>query len=179
MHILDIAQNSISAGASLVEIAVTEDEKQNVFSFSVSDNGKGMSPAFLKKVTDPFTTTRTTRRVGLGLPLLKAACRQAGGELDIWSEPGVGTRVTATFGYDNIDRQPLGDIAGTMMSLITLNPQIDFCYRHKVGENEFSADTREMKEILGGVPLSTPEVALWLAGYFKENIQNLYGGCTI
>ncbi len=173
LHILDIAQNSIAAQASLVEISVDEDVKGDTLTIVIRDNGKGMSPEMLRRVTDPFTTGRTTRKVGLGIPLIKLAAETTGGLFKISSTLGVGTTLTAVFGYKHIDRQPLGDIAGTMLSLITAHEAIDFLYTHKVGEQIFIMDTRELKKVLGGVSFNEPEVYTWLSGYLSEGEAEL------
>ena len=174
LHILDIVQNSISAGAGVITIEITEDAAADFLKFIITDNGRGMSKDFIDKVMDPFTTSRTTRKVGLGIPLLKHACEACGGSLQITSAVGEGTAVTALFGYSHIDRQPLGDMAETMHGLITSHEKVDFVYRHTVNEKSFSADTREIKTILGGVPLGEPEVLLWLLEYLRDGEQSLY-----
>lgn len=168
LHILDIVQNSISAGASLIGVSILESSDEDLFTVKISDNGKGMSEELVKKVTDPFTTSRTTRKVGLGIPLFKAAAELTGGSFEINSELGRGTVVTAVFVRSSIDRQPLGDIAGTMLGLFTSYESIDFVYMHELDGKFFKADTRDIKKILGGVSFSQPEVYLWLADYLKE-----------
>ena len=173
LHILDIAKNSVKAKASLIEIAVLEDEEKNLLSIGIFDNGCGMTEEFLKTVRDPFSTTRTTRKVGMGIPLFEAASVQCGGGLDITSEVGVGTKVTTTFELDHIDRAPLGDMAGTIKTLIWGSPEIDFLYRHEKNGQEFILDTRELKNVLGGVPLDTPDVLEWIEGYIKEGLEGI------
>lgn len=170
LHILDIAKNSVKAKASLVEIAVTEDEEKNLLTIGIFDDGCGMSEEFLKTVKDPFSTTRTTRKVGMGISLFEAASVQCGGELNITSKEGVGTKVTATFKYDHIDRAPLGDTKGTMLTLISGSPEIDFLYRHTKNGKEFCLDTREIRSVLGDVPLDMPDVLSWLDGYISEGL---------
>ena len=176
LHILDIVQNSITARATLIEVGIVEDALADVLDIRIQDNGIGMDDEKVKKVLDPFYTTRTTRRVGLGIPLYREAALSTGGEFQIESKVGAGTTVFARFGLSHIDRQPLGDIAGVMFTLVTCNPDIDFVYTHRVGENAFTADTREMKRILDGVPLSDGNVGMWLKSYLDEGISNLYGG---
>ena len=177
LNILDIAQNSISAGASLVEVTINKQEKNDSLVISVKDNGKGMSEEFLKTVENPFVTTRKTRKVGLGISFFKQAAEMTEGYLKIDSKLGVGTTITAFFKYSHIDRQPLGDVAGTMTALCTLNPDIDFRLDYIVGDNDFQFDTMEVREQLGDdVPLSTPSVADFLNEYIKENIDILSGG---
>lgn len=174
LHILDIVQNSITAGAKLIDVAVVEDSESDELTITVTDNGKGMPEDMVRNVTDPFTTGRTTRRVGLGIPLLKLATEMTGGGMSIESEVGKGTKISATFGLSHIDRQPLGDMASTMHQLIIMNENTDFLYTHKVDSNEFILDTRQVKELLGGVSLSTHEVMVWLLEYLKENEDLLY-----
>jgi hypothetical protein len=173
LHILDIAQNSVVANATLVEITVDENEEADTLTVSVKDNGKGMDEDMVKRVVDPFTTGRTTRKVGLGIPLIKLAAENTGGKLSLESEPGVGTMLTAVFGLNSIDRQPLGDMAETMLGMVTSYENVDFLYLHKVNEKEFSFDTREIKKILGDVSLKEPEVYMWLSGYLKEGEAEL------
>lgn len=173
LHILDIAENSVKAKASLIEITVSEDVKKNLLTIEIKDNGCGMSEEFLKRVKDPFSTTRTTRRVGMGLSLFEAAAQQCGGGLKISSREGIGTDVVVTFALNHIDRAPLGDMAGTMQTLIGGSPDIDFHYRHTKGGKEFVLDTAEMRKTLGGVPLDTPEVVLWIGDYVNEGINEL------
>ena len=170
---MDIVQNSIAAGATLVEVDIKEEPEADILEFSVTDNGCGMDEDTLARVVDPYTTGRTTRRVGLGIPLLKHAAQSTGGELSLWSKPKVGTKVTASFGYRHIDRAPLGDMAQTMLQLFTSFEDVDFVYRHKIKDKEFFADTREIKNILNGVSLKNPEVVLWLSEYLKENEDDI------
>lgn len=174
LHILDIMQNSITAGADLITLELIEDTEADILKFSVTDNGKGMSPEMAKAVIDPFTTGRTTRKVGLGIPLLKLAAENTGGGIELSSEVGVGTVISAVFGYSHIDRQPLGNMAETMLGIFTSHEDIDFVYKHRFNNKEYTVDTRELKSILGGVPFTQPEVMLWLSDFLKENEQELY-----
>lgn len=174
LNILDIAQNSISAKASLIEIELCE--KNSVLTVRISDNGKGMSPEQLQRVRDPFFTTRTTRKVGMGIPLFKMAAEMTGGSFDIESVLGKGTTVTAVFRTDSIDFTPVGDMAATMCSLISMNTDIDFLYRRIIGEREFTLDTRQMREILGEVSLSSPEVTEFITDFICENTREITGG---
>lgn len=173
LHILDIAKNSTKAEASLVEITVDEDEKNNSLKIVIADDGAGMSEEFVKTVTNPFSTTRTTRKVGLGIPLFLLAAEQCGGGLEITSKEGVGTTVLAEFMYDHIDRAPLGDMASTVVTLVSGSPQTEFIYKHKKDSREFLMDTRKIKEILEGVPIDSPEVITWLYNYIEEGINEL------
>ncbi len=174
LNILDVAQNSITAGASLITIEIDESLVDNTLLIGIYDNGKGMSEEQVKSVIDPFFTTRTTRKVGMGIPLFKMAAEQTGGGLEIESEIGVGTRVRAHFKTDSVDFTPLGDVASTVQMLITMNTDRDFLYKHSVDGKEFVADTREIKGILGDVPLDTYEVSQWILEFIKENTEVLY-----
>lgn len=173
LHILDIAKNSVKAKATVIEIDVKEDIDNNLLTIVIRDNGCGMSEDFLKTVKDPFSTTRTTRKVGMGISLFESAAIQCGGKLDITSKVGVGTTLTAIFELDNIDRAPIGDMAGTMQTLISGSPAIEFIYRHSKNSKEFILDTREIRQVLGDVPLDTPDVLLWIDGYVNEGLCEL------
>lgn len=168
MHILDLAQNSIVAGASLIEIDVIADTNADTLKIAIRDNGKGMSPEFVARVQDPFTTTRTTRRVGLGIPMFAEAARECDGDLAVQSELGKGTMVEATFKLSHIDRAPLGDMASTLIALIAANPNIDFRYRQQIDASEFILDTREIKTQLDGVPINENAVLKWLGEYIIQ-----------
>jgi len=179
LNILDIAQNSIAAEATLVEIDVEEDNTSDRLLIRVKDNGKGMSEDFLKTVEDPFITTRTTRKIGLGISFLKEAAEMTGGSIDLKSELGVGTIITATFVLSHIDRQPIGNLTETIITLVSLNPEIDFIIRYLVNENEFVFSTQEVKELLGeDAALNSPPIVVFLTEYVQEHIENLSGGAT-
>lgn len=169
MHILDLAQNSIAAGATRIEIGVAADSKADTLSISITDNGRGMEPNLLSAVTDPFTTTRTTRRVGLGVPMMAEAARACGGSFEIDSRPGEGTSLTAGFRLSHIDRAPLGDIAATLVSLVAANPDVSVRYEHTVDGSEFVLDTDEVTARLDGVPINEGPVLRWLADYLREH----------
>ena len=173
LHILDIAQNSVTANASLVEITVDENISADKLTVVIKDNGKGMSEELLAKVVDPFTTGRKTRKVGLGIPLIKMAAEVTGGSFSLESELGVGTTLTAVFKYSSIDRQPLGNMAETMLGMVTSYEKVDFLYTHKVNDKEFVLDTREIKKVLGDVSLAVPDVYMWLSEYLKEGEAEL------
>lgn len=173
MNVLDVAENSVAAGATLITIALTIDTAQKLQTLSIGDNGKGMSPEMVQSVTDPFCTTRKTRKVGLGLPFLKQAAEMTGGAMHIESELGKGTTVTATFTLGHIDLMPLGDMAATVAGLIQCNPELDFVYTASADGEAFTADTREMRALLEGVPLSEPSVALWVREYLQENTEEI------
>lgn len=144
LHILDVVENSIAAGAKRITINIDEQEENDLLEIEIVDDGQGMDEEVAKKVLDPFFTTRTTRRVGLGLPLLAQAARESGGKIEIDSAPGKGTRVKASFGYSHIDRKPMGDIYETLKVLILGNPEVDFLFIHKKGDEEYHLDTKEL-----------------------------------
>lgn len=174
LHILDIMHNSIAADADRVELTLIEDTQTDILSFTIADNGCGMPPEMVAAVIDPFTTSRKTRKVGLGIPLLKLAAENTGGGIRLTSKVGVGTEITAEFVYSHIDRQPLGDMAETMLGIITSYEDVNFVYSHTVDGREFKLETEEIKNILGGVSLKEPEVMLWLRDFLKENEKELY-----
>ena len=170
LNILDVAKNSVVAGASLVEITLTTDS-EGMLTLVIKDDGCGMSEQTVKNVTDPFYTTRTTRKVGLGLPLLKLAAEQTGGFLEIvssQSEQCHGTTVKAVFDTNSIDFMPVGDIVSTVCILIAGSPEIDFYFLDANSEREVSLKTSELREVLGDVSLAEPEVQMWIAEYLKE-----------
>lgn len=173
LHILDIVQNSTRANATLVEIIIEEDAQTNLMSITIKDNGKGMSPEMVKQVEDPFVTSRTTRKVGLGIPLFKQSAAQSGGELHISSEVGIGTTVVATFQMDNIDTPPWGDLPGVVAMLSSGNPEVDFVYDHSYNGNHYTFDTREVKEVLDGIPISEPQIANFLKEMIAENLDEI------
>jgi signal transduction histidine kinase len=176
LNILDIVQNSITAGANLIEIALNISETDDRFEILISDNGKGMSQELLNKITDPFVTTRTTRKVGMGLSLFKYSAESCGGSFDIISTLGKGTAVKAQYIISSIDRMPLGDIAETLISLIVSIEEIDFIFKVKSGKGEGILDMREIKATLQGFPISSNEVIEFLRDYISENLSYLYGG---
>lgn len=167
MHVLDIAQNSIKAGAKLVVVRFEKDAEGKLL-FSVEDDGCGMDPDFLSRVTDPFTTTRTTRKVGLGIPMLKQSAEMCGGSFSIRSEAGRGTQISALFDTRNIDCIPMGDICESLLTLVVLNPDWpEFLFRAVAPQSEAEFDTRQLRQVLGGVSLNEPEVIAWM----KESIE--------
>lgn len=167
LNILDIVENSVKAEAKIVYIDVIA--KDNVLTISIKDDGKGMSEEFLSRVTDPYTTTRTTRKVGMGLPFLKMEAEMAGGTFDIRSKLGEGTVVTTTFTIDHIDRPPLGDLGETMSILISNGDEVDYVLHFVFKDTDFVFDTRELKAQLDGVPMDEPEVLLFIKNYIREN----------
>jgi anti-sigma regulatory factor (Ser/Thr protein kinase) len=176
LHILDIVQNSIAAGGQLIEIGIDENTKADTLTITVTDDGKGMPAEVLELVCDPYYTSRTTRRVGLGIPLLKQNAEQTGGSLRLESAPGKGTRLFAVFGLRHIDRPSLGDVPGVISMLCGANPGLDFVFRHRVEGNEYRLDSREVKEVLEGVPLNEPGVIRFVREMIRENLTELGAG---
>lgn len=174
LHILDIVQNSLEAGATHITIEIDEDLAEDRLTIRVMDNGRGMDAETLRRVTDPFFTTRTTRKVGLGLPLLKAAAEQCNGRLTIQSAPGQGTTVTAEFQHSHIDRAPLGDMPASLMTILLAEQPVEVRYVHRVNERQFVLDTRELREALGDVPLTHPKVRQWLYEYLRQGEAGLW-----
>ncbi len=167
LHILDVAQNSIRAKAKQININITEQAENDLYQIEINDDGSGMSPDQLEKVTDPFFTTRTTRKVGLGIPLLKHTAEQTEGKFDIQSEIGKGTQLKVSLGLSHIDRPIMGDIAGTIMILATNEAESEIKYSHTTPTGTYIFDTIEIKETLEGVPITNPEVQ----GFIKEMIS--------
>jgi len=177
LHILDILQNSVEAGASRVELSVDEDAANDRLTITVRDNGRGMDATQIARATDPFFTTRTTRHVGLGLPLLAAAAEHCDGGLHISSVPGVGTTVEAVFRHSHIDRAPLGNIEGSLLAFMmsdTVAEKCDLRYRHRVDGREFAFDTVDIRRELEDVPLSHPMVRGWLKEFISEGEKDVY-----
>lgn len=170
LNILDVAENSVRAGASLIEIGVFVQTEEDTLTVTIKDDGCGMSKEQVEKVQDPFYTTRTTRRVGLGVPFFKQAAESAGGRFSIMSELGKGTVVEAVFQLSNIDRMPLGDISSTIHTLVVFNEQIHFIYTYRYNENEFVLDTGEFREILGEeISFADLEVSRFIKEYLESN----------
>jgi len=173
LHILDLVQNSLEAGATCIEVQITEDTALNQFVVEVSDNGRGMDQATLERVSDPFFTTRTTRHVGLGIPLFDAAAQRCGGRLSITSQPGIGTSVKAEFQRDNIDRAPLGDMKSTLLGVLLSHQDCELRYVHRVDGRTFELDTKEIRQVLGPVPFTHPAVRAWLEDYLDQEDSEL------
>jgi len=169
LHVLDIAQNSIQAKATLITISVQKEIVPKRLFITVEDNGCGMTEEQLAQVVDPFYTTRTTRPVGLGVPFFKMSAELTGGDFRIESEPEMGTKLTAGYRYDHIDMMPLGDMASTMIALVGANPEIDFRYTFSCDGKEFSMDTHEVKNLLQGLPVNSGEVLGFIRDFIKEN----------
>lgn len=173
LHILDIAENALKAGATKIEIRISEDVQRDWLRIRIIDNGSGMDEAMARKVIDPFVTTRTERRVGLGLPLLAEASRSCGGEVKIRSRPGIKTRVDASFVHSHIDRKPLGDLANTLIMLIVGNPEINFFYYHRRDAKSYCLDTSELRRTLDEIPLSHPDVVTLIRKNIQEGLEEM------
>ena len=173
LNVLDVAQNSVKAKASLIEISVDISTAENRLVIIIKDNGCGMDEETVKRVIDPFYTTRTTRKVGLGVPFFKMSAEMTGGSFNIASEKGKGTEVTAEYVLDSIDRMPLGDMPSTIETLVIYNTDFDFIYRYGVDGESIELNTVQMKDILGGVPLDTPDVAEYIKEFLRENTETV------
>ncbi|MHB8172561.1 MAG: ATP-binding protein [Thermincolia bacterium] len=173
LHVLDVVQNSLRAGASRVEIVINVETGRDLLEIEIIDNGKGLAPGMLEQVADPFFTSRKTRKVGLGLALFKAAAEQCNGSFQIQSQPALGTRVRATFQHSHLDRAPLGSVEETLEALIACNPQVDFLYHHRINHREFHLDTHRIKEDLEPLEINHPKVLAWLKETIKEELTKI------
>ena len=179
LHILDLAENSVRAKASLVRIGVRVDADK-LITLTIADDGCGMDAELLQRVMSPFGTTRTTRKVGMGIPLMAQNARLTGGDIAIESQVGVGTTFTATLHGDSIDCLPLGDLSGTVVSLVTANPDgPDFLRECQSPQGEMQFDTREVRQALGDVSLNEPEVAAWMLEAIREELEPIFGGVIL
>ena len=176
LHILDISQNSLEAGASAIEIEIEENLRDDRLAIEVRDNGRGMDHETAAKAIDPFFTTRTTRRVGLGLPLMAAAAKAAGGDFSIQSQPGKGSVVTAVFQHRHIDRAPLGDIETTLLVILAGQPDKDIVFRHRVEDRVFELDSRNFRE--AGIDLASPEGLAILREVIRKGEAGLQQRCS-
>lgn len=179
LNVLDIAQNSINANSTLIEISVHVFQNDDILKITIKDNGKGMDSHQIEKAIDPFFTTRNTRKVGLGLPFFKLSSELTNGNFSIISEKGKGTTVCATYILSHIDRAPLGDITETIYDLIVYNDSIDFIYTYAFNDKSFTLDTREFKMLLGDIPLSNPEVSCFVWDFLSENKKETDMGINI
>ncbi|MDR1006284.1 MAG: ATP-binding protein [Bacteroidales bacterium] len=173
MHVLDLLANSTVVGSTRIDLNVKDSLKENVYSFEIIDNGKGMSPSLLAKVTDPYTTTRSTRKVGLGLPLVKMNCEQCNGGFDLKSELGAGTVLRFWFEHNNIDRPPLGDLADAIVFTAAMNEQIRFVYTHTTDDGTYVFDTDEIKSVLDGMSLNNADIIKALRDMINENLKEI------
>lgn len=177
LNILDIAENSLKANASLISIDVLADE--SILTIKIEDNGCGMDGDFLSRVEDPFTTTRTTRKVGMGIPLMKMISEMSGGSFKVESEKGKGTVVTATFQVDHVDRPPLGDISQTIISLVGNLNDCDLIFNFNAFDTQFTLDTRDVRKELDGIPLDEPQILIFLRDLINENIKTNFRGVSL
>lgn len=173
LHILDIAQNSIKAEAECLRIAVIEDLVADKLTIKIKDDGVGMDSETVRKVIDPFYTTRTTRKVGLGIPLFKLSAEQCEGIFEINSQLGKGTEIIAVFKYSHIDRVPLGNMPETIVTIINASEKMDLIYTHRYRDATFTLNTKEIKKLLDGVPITTIDVITWLRDYIAEGLQEI------
>ena len=178
LHILDVVENGIRAGATIIEIEVIELPSQNRLEIIIRDNGRGMTEDEKRKALDPFFTTKSqrTKKFGLGLPFLRQSAQEAGGDMEIISEQGKGTTVRAWFEYDHIDRKPLGDMAATIMTLLIGNPEVDFIFKNRYESKAFELDSREVKRALEPLPVWHPEVAAQVEALIRERLNELRRG---
>ncbi len=172
-HILDIGENSVRAGAKLLKISLDEDSEADLLTVKIIDDGCGISQENIKKVRDPFFTTKNVRRVGLGLPLLAEAAELSGGSMNIESVEGKGTALTVIFKLGHMDRQPMGNIASAVVNLIAGNSGVDFCYKHRCGKKEFTLDTRIIRNEIDNVPLNHPDILEYIRKFMEEGIRSL------
>jgi len=170
LHLLDIAENSIAARATIIKIMVEENTVFDRLRLTVEDNGIGMDKEMAAKVTDPFFTSRTTRKVGLGIPLLKEAAEACNGSLELWSEKGLGTRISIEFQRSHIDRMPLGNLADTYRSLVISSPEINWQLGYRLDDYEFLYDQKEVRDVLGDIPFSDPAVIGYIRKTFEEGL---------
>ncbi len=173
LHILDVAENGVAAGANLIQIVVEEDLRSDRLSIVIEDNGRGMDAEFLSRVLDPFVTTRTTRKVGMGLSLFLQSAQAADGDLRIDSAPGRGTKVEVVMSHSHIDRKPIGNMVDTIVTLICGNPEIDFIYTHRKNGREYVLDTRDIRPELEEIPLNNPEVMLLIRDSIESGLGEL------
>jgi len=171
LHIMDIVENSIAANADLIVIEINENKHEDILKVTIKDNGKGIDNKLLKNIKDPFTTSRKTRRVGLGISLFEAACIRCQGNLSIKSKVNVGTEVIAIMKLSHIDRAPLGRMSETICSFL-LHKDIEIVYKHSVDDKQFVLDTRELKKI-AGEDLNIPEILTWIRVYIDENLDEI------
>jgi hypothetical protein len=180
LNLLDVAENSVRANASCIEILVDIRPKEDSLVIQIEDDGCGMTQEQVAQVQDPFFTTRTTRKVGLGVPFLKQACESTGGSFVIHSEVLKGTKVVATFGLSHIDRMPLGDLNATIYSLVVFHEGIRICYTYRYDGREFTLDTAQLREVLGDdIPFSNAEVSQFIKEYLSTNQEQVDGGIRI
>jgi len=173
MHVYDLMENSTAAGSTLVSLTIRDSLKDNIFHFTIQDNGRGMTPEFLARVTDPYTTSRTTRKVGLGLPLIKMNTENCGGGMNITSQVGVGTRLEFWFQHNHWDRPPMGDLPGTLVLLLSAHQDIHFVITYTTDVDTFQLDTDELREALGDMSLNDIHIINYLREMITENLREI------
>ena len=173
LHILDIAQNSVVAEAREIRIAIIEDIADDKLIIRIKDDGRGMDQETLEKVVDPFYTTRTTRKVGLGIPMFKSSAESCDGTFEIRSSLGVGTEIDAEFRHSHIDRVPLGNMSETIITIIQANIDIDLIYTHCYNDKKFTLNTKDIKKTLVDLPINNMDVLLWLRSYINEALEEI------
>jgi anti-sigma regulatory factor (Ser/Thr protein kinase) len=178
LHILDLVQNSIAAGATLIKITIQDIPQDGLIIVEICDNGSGMDKEQVKQVSDPFYTTRTTRKVGLGIPLFKASAEATGGQFEISSQKGSGTTIRAVFHSSHIDCLPIGSMEDTMAVLIFCNPNVDFIYTHEYSDSQFLLSTEEIRQYLGNLDIFHPDVIAWIKEYISQGLEEIYGGVS-
>ena len=169
-HIMDIAINSITAEAKKIDIFIVQDKKQDLLTVRVVDNGKGMTEEISEKVQDPFFSTKTSRKIGLGIPLFKGTAEHCGGDFYLKSKLGEGTEIFASFALSHPDLPPLGNLKDTILVLIISNPEVNFSFSYTINGKNFTLNTKEIKAQLGDVPISHPEVIKFIGQYLDENL---------
>lgn len=174
LHLLDIAENSVSAHAGTIQISVIEDFTADRLRMIVEDDGKGMDAEMVARVTDPFVTSRTTRKVGLGIPLLKAAAEACEGFLTIESAVGQGTKVVVEFQHSHIDRMPLGNLESTILTLLIGSPEVRWIFHYTAGDQTFEFDSQPIIETLDGIPLTDPAILAYLREMIRDGIENTH-----
>lgn len=173
MHIIDIVQNSISAGAHLIAVNILDDKEKDIIVIEVKDDGRGMDADLIKRVQDPFYTTKSHKKVGLGIPLFKQTAEHCDGSFEITSEPAKGTSIRATFKRSHVDLPPMGNLKDTILTLVVGEPSVDFVFNISFDGNHLFLDTREIKEELQDVPINHPEVIKFLREYLEENLKTM------
>ena len=173
MHVYDLMENSTAADSTLVSLTSRDSLKDNIFHFTIQDNGRGMTPEFLARVTDPYTTSRTTRKVGLGLPLIKMNTENCGGGMNITSQVGVGTRLEFWFQHNHWDRPPMGDLPGTLVLLLSAHQDIHFVITYTTDVDTFQLDTDELREALGDMSLNDIHIINYLREMITENLREI------
>jgi hypothetical protein len=176
LNVLDIIENSVNAHAENIDLIICENTGDDVLTITVSDDGRGMDAELLEKACDPFATTNTRKKVGLGLPLLKEEAEMCGGRLTITSKPGQGTVVSASFVNSHVDRPPIGDITGTVTAVIAMHPGMNFSYSHTFDGRTFTVTTMQLREIMDPVPLNDPAILKGIQNYVQSNLDKIREG---